>query len=213
MFKCSLALAVMGLVAVNVAVCQDGSQTESDDGWVRLFDGKSLDGWKASENKDSCKIEDGKIVVQGTRSHLFYMGKVEDADFTNFEFMADVLTHPKANSGIYFHTQYQEKGWPGKGYECQVNNTHGDPKKTGGLYAVQDVFKAPAADGKWFNYHIIVNGKQIIIKIDGKTAVDYTEPDDLNRPQRQLSSGTFAFQAHDPGSRVEYKNIKVKPLP
>ena len=76
-----------------------------------------------------------------------------------------------------------------------------------------DVFDAPAKDNEWFTYHIVVQGKRIIVKINGKTTTDYTEPDDLNRPQRQLASGTFAFQAHDPGSHVEYRNIMVKPLP
>lgn len=206
--------AMIGAISLTASVDAKDNQDDkkSDDGWISLFDGKSLDGWKANENKDSVKVEDGKIVVKGPRSHLFYVGKVEDANFTNFEFKADVKTYPKANSGIYFHTKYQEKGWPNRGYEAQVNNTHGDPKKTGGLYSVKDVFKAPAKDNEWFNYHIIVRDKQIIIKINGKTTVDYTEPEGLKRPNRQLASGTFAFQAHDPGSRVEYKNIKVKPL-
>jgi len=215
MFRFAAILTIAAMVALG-AMTLDGlaMEKEKDDkGWISLFDGKSLKGWTASENKSSCKVEDGKIVVQGPRSHLFYSGDVEDANFKNFEFSADVLTHPKANSGIYFHTKYLEKGWPNKGYEAQVNNTHGDPKKTGGLYGVKDVFKSPAVDNKWFHYHIIVNGKRIIIKIDGKTTVDYTEPADLKRPHRQLSSGTLALQAHDPGSRVEYKNVKVKPLP
>ena len=212
MFRHATILAIAALVVLG-AMTVEILAKEKDDAWISLFDGKSLDGWMASENRSSCKVEDGKIVVQGPRSHLFYTGKVEKANFKNFEFAADVLTHPKANSGIYFHTKFLEKGWPNKGYEAQVNNTHGDPKKTGGLYGVKDVFKAPVKDNEWFHYQIIVNGKRIIVKIDGKTTVDYTEPADLKRPHRQLSSGTFALQAHDPGSRVEYKNIKVKPLP
>jgi hypothetical protein len=211
MLKHTMILTIAAMLATGVLAAE--KKEKADDGWISIFDGKSLSGWTASENKDSCKVEDGKIVVKGPRSHLFYTGKVKDANFKNFEFSADVLTHPKANSGIYFHTKFQKAGWPGKGYEAQVNNTHGDPKKTGGLYNVKDVFKATAQDNKWFNYHIIVNGKRIIVKIDGQTTVDYTEPADLKRPGRQLSSGTFAFQAHDPGSRVEYKNIKVKLLP
>jgi len=186
---------------------------ESKEGWHSLFDGKTLDGWKVSENADSVYVKDGAIVVHGPRAHAFYAGDVADHDFKNFEFKAKVKTHEKSNSGIYFHTKYQEQGWPGTGYECQVNNTHRDPKKTGGLYAVEDVFEAPAEDGEWFDYYIKVDGKNIVIKINGETTVDYTEPDDLDRPERQLSSGTFALQAHDPVSKVEFKDIQVKPLP
>mgnify|MGYP002037449576 CR=1 FL=1 len=186
------------------------STLHADDGWIELFNGKDLTGWTASENKASCKVEDGKIVLFGPRSHLFYTGKVSDGTFTDFELKAEVMTTPGSNSGIYFHTRYQEKGWPSKGYECQVNNTHRDPKKTGGLYAVKDNFKAPAKDDEWFAYHIIVKGKQIVLKIDGKVITDYTEPDGLKRPNRQLDKGTFALQAHDPKSKVYYRTIKVK---
>ena len=94
----------------------------------------------------------------------------------------------------------------------QVNQTHGDPKKSSGLYAVQDVLEAPAQDEKWYTQEIIVQGKRIITKVDGKTLVDYVEPGDV-QGDRKLSSGTFAIQAHDPKSVVMVKNIKVKPLP
>ena len=186
--------------------------------WQSLFDGKTLDGWKASENKGTFTIRDGMIVAHGPRSHLFYIGPVNNANFKNFEFKADVMTEPGSNSGIYFHTEYQETDWPDKGYECQVNTTHSDRKKTGGLYAVQDVMdNAPSKDGKWFNYYIKVEGKHIIIRINGKTTVDWTEPEDWEPPEgmpgRRISEGTFALQGHDPNSVVYYKNLMVKILP
>lgn len=187
----------------------------AEEGWTCLFDGKSLDGWKASENSDSWKVEDGKLVCFGTRSHLFYMGEL--APFVNFEFKAQVMTTPGSNSGIYIHTRYQEDGWPKQGYEVQVNNTHKDPKKTGGLYGVQDVFDAPAKDNEWFEMHIVVNGKHITVCVDGKKVVDYTEPADQPNAggafTRVLDKGTFALQAHDPKSKVFYKNLQVKKLP
>jgi len=196
---------------------QNGQETSSiaeENGWISLFDGESLEGWKASENQDTFSVVDGQIKIHGKRSHLYYVGKVQNANFKNFEFRCKVMTRKWANSGIYFHTQYKEDGWPDKGYEAQVNNTHIDPKKTGGLYNVKDrMFKSPAKDDEWFEYHIIVNGKQIILKIDGEVVTDYTEPDDLDRPQRMLSSGTFCLQGHDPDSVVFFKDIMVKVLP
>lgn len=195
----------------TVAVC--GVLNAADDGFVSLFDGKSLDGWKINENPASLKLEDGCLVVHGERAHVFYDGPVANHDFKNFHVKAEVMTAPSANSGIYFHTRFQKDGWPGTGYESQVNNTQKDPKKTGGLYNVKDNFEAPAKDDVWFLYEIIVNGKHIVVKIDGKVITDYTEPADLKRPDRQLSSGTFAIQCHDPGSKVKYRNIQVKILP
>lgn len=184
-----------------------------DDGdWISMFNGKDLMGWHVNENFDSVYIEDGCLVTHGNRAHVFYVGAEGHADFTNFHFKAKVMTKPKANSGIYFHTRFLDSGWPNRGYEAQVNNTQGDPKKTGGLYNVQDNFEAPVKDDVWFDYEIIVEGKHIVVKIDGEVVSDYTEPDDLDRPDRQLSSGTFALQAHDPGSKVLYKELMVKPL-
>ncbi len=187
----------------------------ADDGWICLFDGKTFDGWKmAEENTDSWKIEDGLLVCQGDRCHLFYAGP--ELPFVNFEFEAEVMTAPGSNSGIYFHTEYQATGWPKQGYEVQVNNTHKDPVKTGSLYGVVKNFEAPAKDNEWFKETIIVQGKKVTIKVDGKTIVDYTEPENP-QPEggfnRVLSKGTFALQAHDPKSKVYFRNIKVKKLP
>jgi len=192
------------------------AQTPDKDaaGWVSIFDGKSLDGWKVStDSPKTFTVKDGAIVAHGPRAHLFYAGKVADHNFKNFELKIDVMTKPGSNGGVYFHTEYQKSGWPGKGFEVQVNNTHKDPKKSGGLYGVKDVFKAPAKDGQWFTEHIIVRGKQITVKVDGKTLVEFTEPTPPKmKGGRVLSSGTFALQGHDPKSTVFYKNIRVKVL-
>ena len=201
-------LALLGGLLVSRSL-----HAQESDGWVSLFDGVSLDGWKASENKDAFSVRDGMIVVDGKRSHLFYVGDVGGADFVNFEWQAEVKTKAGSNSGMYFHTEYQEEGWPGKGYEAQVNNTHTDPKKTGGLYGIVDVFEAPAEDDVWFTQKITVLGKRIVIEVDGDIVVDYTEPEGLVRPERQLSRGTVALQGHDPGSVVYYRNLKIRLLP
>jgi hypothetical protein len=191
----------------------------ADAGWVSIFNGKTLDGWKSNEEKPGCfAIEDGALKVAGGRAHIFYVGADGKASFKNFEFKAKVKTTPGSNSGIYFHTEFQEKGWPDKGYECQVNTTHSDRKKTGGLYAVQDVMdNAPTKDNEWFDYYIRVEGKQVTIKIDGKTTTEFTEPENWTPPKgmsgRRLSEGTFCLQGHDPKSVTFYKDIFVKPLP
>jgi hypothetical protein len=204
---------VHGWVAISLFLAAWGGAQAADegDGWVSLFDGRSLDGWKISENPDSFRVEDGLIVAHGSRAHLFYEGDVEDHKFTDFHFKADVMTTPGSNAGLYFHTQFQKSGWPDKGYEVQVNQTHKDAKKSSGLYGVRDVFDAPAKDNEWYTQEIIVRGKNIVTKVDGKTLVDYTEPENVSGG-RKLSSGTFAIQAHDPKSKVYFKNIYVKPL-
>ena len=187
------------------------------DGWVSLFDGKSLANWKVGENANTFSVENGTIVAHGPTAHLFYQGDVHQHNFKNFEFKADVMTTPGSNSGIYFHTAYQESSWPKKGYEVQVNNSHTDWRRTGSLYAVQDVKEVYAKDNEWFTESFKVEGKHVTVKIDDKTVVDYTEPDNVKRDAgsegRVLSSGTFALQGHDPNSKVYFKNIMVKVLP
>jgi 3-keto-disaccharide hydrolase len=194
------------------------SQAKPDaEGFYTLFDGKSLDGWKADERPQTFKVEDGNIVVNGERAHLFYMGPVNNHDFKDFHFKAEVMTFPNSNSGIYFHSKPQGGGFPNQGFECQVNNTYkADPKKTGGLYGVKDVMNtAPVGDNEWFTYDIIVKGNHVEIKINGKTTADWTQPADWKTGEfngRKIGHGTFALQGHDPGSKVMFRNIKVKPL-
>ena len=193
------------------------SKHNKTDGWVSLFDGKSFNGWKVGENAGSFKIENGAIAVNGNVAHLFYDGDIQQHQFKNFEFKASVMTLPGSNSGIYFHTAFQLGGWPQKGYEVQVNNSQSDWRRTGSLYAIEDVKEVYVKDNEWFTEHISVVGKRITIKINNKTVVDYTEPENVKREagmeQRLLDKGTFALQGHDPGSKVYFKNIMVKVLP
>ena len=163
-------LALVCLAGAGVALAADSKE----EGFVQLFDGKSFDGWKINENKDSWKIEDGAFVAKGERSHLFYVG--DEKPFVNFELRVDVKTEPHSNGGIYFHTKYQEEGWPLTGHECQVNNTFKpDPQKTGGVYKVAKVLEAPAKDNEWFKYDIVVRGNHVVVKINDKVTADYTE--------------------------------------
>ena len=196
---------------------QPDAPSPDAEGWYSLFDGETLNGWKASDNQGTFIVRDGVIVADGERSHLFYSGAVNGADFVNFELKVDVMTEPGANSGIYFHTEYLMKGWPLKGFEVQISNTSKNLKRTSSLYGIIDVVESPAKDNEWFTEHIIVQGKRIIIKTNDNVIVDYTEPDELpsyeDWPGRKISSGTFALQGHDPKSIVYFKNIKVKLLP
>jgi len=207
---------LLSVVLTVVALLAPSAQAQTD-GWISLFDGKSLDGWKVGDNAGTFSVQDGAIVVHGPTAHLFYDGPVENHDFKNFEFKADVMTTPGSNSGIYFLTAYQEGGWPDKGFEVQVNNSHTDWKRTGGLYDIKDVREVPAKDNVWFTERIVVRGKHVQTYVNDKLIVDYTEPDGFVPPKghvgRKISSGTFALQGHDPKSQVFYKNIMVKPLP
>lgn len=200
-----------------IMACSNTGKLGSKKGWISLFDGKTLNGWQASEKPGTFSIEDGAIKVAGPRSHLYYEGPVMNHDFKNFEFKARVMTRPGSNSGIYFHTAYQEKGFPDKGFEVQVNNSHTDWKRTAGLYDIKDTREVYVKDNVWFTEYIKVEGKHVITKINDIVVTDWTQPDGFvppkGHPERIISSGTFALQGHDPKSVVFFKDIMVKPLP
>ncbi len=194
------------------------------DDWVELFDGRSLNGWKPSENKGSWKVIDGQLAADGPRSHLFYAGPVRGASFKNFELEVEARARHRANSGVYFHTKYQEEGWPQKGFEVQINNTatgsggYIERKKTASLYGVRNIYKQLVGDDEWFRLHVAVRGKNIQVRLNGTLIVNYTEPDppilaEGAPRERILDRGTFALQCHDPGSKVFFRRIRVRPLP
>jgi hypothetical protein len=207
-----LAAALFMITAMAVRA-EEGGKTAA--GFVPLFDGKSLNGWKKSEeNPGSLKVEDGMIVIDGPRAHLFYVGDL--APFKNFHFITEVKTTSGSNSGLYFHTRYHAEGWPKYGHECQVNVTHTDPKRTSSLYGVVNIPDPPVKDNEWYTQEIVVEGHRVRLILNGQTMVDYTEPADKpaesEQFERRLGEGTFAIQAHDPDSKVYFRNMRVKKL-
>ena len=196
----------------------------ADDGWISLFNGHDLTGWQPSEHKDSWQVRDGAIVADGGRSHLFYNGPVNGANFKNFDLEVECLARPQCNSGVYFHTAWQETNFPVKGFEIQINNTfpgertYRERKKTGSLYGLRNVYKQFIPDDTWFKIHVAVRGKNIQIRLDGMLVVDYVEPVPPVIPpgpetQRFLDRGTFALQCHNPGSIARFRSVRVRPAP
>ncbi|CAN5394359.1 DUF1080 domain-containing protein [soil metagenome] len=193
----------------SIALIPTSFAEDKEEGFQSLFDGKTMENWKVSENKENFKIEDGALVADGPRAHAFYTGDVNGGKFKDFELRLDVMTRKNANGGVFIHTDYQEDGWPGKGYEIQVNNTQSDWRKTGGIYAVVDN-REPFEDEKWMEMVIRVEKGVITSTVDGKEIAKYEAEEGESRLMDD--GGTIALQAHDPDSKVYYKNIRIKPL-
>ena len=171
------------------------------DGWINMFDGKTLNGWKANQNPESWTAKDGTIVGDGPASHLFWM----ERECENCEFKAEVKINHGGNSGMYFRTAFGP-GFP-KGYEAQVDNTHKDPKRTGSLYNFVNITEQLIPDDTWWTQHIIADGNHIIIKVNDKTVVDFVDE------KKTFTKGYLALQQHNAGSVVEYRNLMMRPLP
>ncbi len=196
--------------------CQSGPKTGE---WQSLFDGKSLNGWeKSAENPGSITIDEGAIKCSGPRAHLFY-----DGEFENFEFETAVKTDKMSNSGIFFHTQYQAEGWPQSGYEVQINNTYPgtedyhEPRKTGSIYNVRNVYFPMVNDEEWFKVRIKVIENHVEVFVNDVKVNEYIQPDAPWRWNEgeavKFGKGTFALQGHDAGRSVWFKDIRVKRLP
>ena len=211
----------LAAVACSFVLSAAASADHHNNEWISMFNGRNLEGWKVNENKDSIGVDDGMMVIDGPIAHAFFIGSDGKANFKDFHFQAQVKTMKGANSGIYFHTKFQDSGWPSKGYECQVNVTHKDPKKSGSLYGVDNIsadqLTGLIKDDEWYTTTIRVEDRKITIKLNGKTMVEHTEPEDKEAFsdgfERRLGTGTFALQAHDPKSIVQFRNLKVRRLP
>lgn len=209
-----LALSLHLLAATPAAAAADA-------GWTPLFDGRSLEGWKAAEHPATFTAGDGVIKARGERAHLFYAGRhLPSGGWRNFEFEAEVLTRPGANSGLFFHTAFQDADWPKQGFEVQINNSqprHGDYlelKKTASLYGVRNLYKTAARDNEWFTLRISVRANRVEVRLNQALLVDYIAPvDDGDTAHPRPGRGTFALQGHDPASEVWFRNLRVRALP
>jgi hypothetical protein len=191
-------------------------------GWIPLFDGRSLSGWKASGHESSFKVVDGQIVAHGPRAQLYYAGPVNNSDFKNFELSLDAMARPGADSWFFFHTAYRPIESPTPGLAVRICSSQKEAKpgleaeKTGSLYPYRNIYKQLVPDNEWFELNILVRGKQVQVRINRTLVVDYVEPDQPFLPDPlsgALGHGTFAIPVNGPTGTTCFKNIRVRPLP
>ena len=195
--------------------------------WFPLFNGKDLSGWKANSDPGAFTVKDGILTAHAThetnRGHLFFVGDDDELDhFKDFELIIEARGEESSNSGVFFHTDMETRD--GKlhlknGYEIQLNSTKKEKRKTGSLYAVQDLAESPVDDTQWFTIRIRVEGQHIQAWINDKQTVDYTEPANPERtPQRagrllNPKGGAIALQAHDNQSTFHFRKIQIRKIP
>lgn len=188
-------------VALWVSAVAQNSPQAGKDAWISMFDGKTLEGWKANGNPDSWKVVDGAITGDGPASHLFWMAR----ECENCEFRAEVKLNHSGNSGMYIRTAFGP-GFP-KGYESQVENTSPDPQKTGSLYGFSKVTEQLIQDDTWWTQDVTAVGNHIVIKINDKVVTDFVDQ------KNTYSKGYLALQQHNLGSVVQFRKLMMRPLP
>ena len=193
---------------VVLLLCGDANSEESQ--WTPLFDGKTLNGWEKVGNEESVwEVKDGAICGSGPASMLV----CTKGPFQNFRYRAEVKINDMGNSGLYFRTT-RKPGFS-NGYEAQINSTHRDPIRTGSLYGLCHVYKRLVDPDTWFRYEIEVRDdiwrRNPVTRI--KVTVDDNELYEYLDFALTFKEGHFAFQQHDPGSKVCIRNIAVMELP
>ena len=190
------------------------------DGWVSIFNGRTLDGWRTNGAPTGFRVEDGKIIGYGDRNHLFYM-----EEFRNFELKIDIKISSGGNSGVFVKSQWQipdsPRDSPRTGFEVQVNSSHSDIRRTGSLINIINIYEALHKDDEWFTMHIICRGNTIRVQINDKVLYTYRcpmeatpRPSRITEQNKRISQGGFiALQQHHQGSHVEFRNIFVRRLP
>jgi len=198
---------VCAAVALVFAVA--GASAHAEENWIPLFDGKSLDGWeKVGSEKSVWEVQDGAIQGSGPASMLVST----KGPYKNFRYRAEVKINDRGNSGLYFRTTAK----PGfsDGYEAQIDSTHTDPIRTGSLYGMCHVYKKLVEPGEWFTYDLTVRDDvwrgrpmtRIKITVNGDELYEYMDF------EKTFKEGHFAFQQHDPGSKVSIRKVEVMPL-
>ena len=167
--------------------------------WLSLFNGRDLTGWKII-GSPCWEVEDG--VLHGRTTGTGYL--VSEREFENFELRAYVRTSRHANSGIFY--RWKSLVPPDRGYEVQILNIPDVSNPTGSIYGHMRADPLAATDGAWFPIQIIAEGPQTVVRVNGKTCT-VAENLAIVRP------GAIALQMHDRRSAIEFKDIRIRPLP
>jgi hypothetical protein len=195
------ALAALPAAAADDKKDDTPLRTEGD-GFVQLFNSKDFTGWMTyPSDRAEWSVEDGLLVGRGRAGHLF----TQRGDYENFVYRVEAMINEHGNSGQYFRTKFG-KSFP-KGYEAQINSTHRDPVRTGSLYNFVKVLEQLHQPDEWFIQEVTAVGNHIVIKVNGKTTVDFVDK------HNTYTKGHFALQQHDPGTVVKFRKIEVKELP
>jgi hypothetical protein len=225
----ALRFAILALAFAPAAPAPDNALTpeEKAAGWILLFDGKTLDGWKTSSGTPSkAPVENAALNPHGSGGYMLIHERV----WSNFVLALDFKISPGCNSGIFLRT-FPLTPRPGKdvgfnGIEVAIDDTKGaDYHDTGALYdLVKPTRNAMKPVGDWNHAVITCSGPLIKVELNGETVTrmnldEWTKPN--LRPDGTGHKFDVAYKDHprkgyiglqDHGSPCWFKNIKLRPL-
>jgi hypothetical protein len=205
------ALYAFALFSLLLAGLPAGIARAADsDGWISLFDGKSLAGWKSRGAHEAPRVVDGHIVAAGGFG-LDYRGGGVPSDLRDFEFQVEVLT--KAG-GVPLDAHL-----PGlRTVGIRIYNSTAQPEsrddlwKTGSVLRLRPQLKPPSADGRWFTFRAVVHGRWIRIYTDSSLVADLIVPWPYTDADRRVPAALVGFTGRS-GAETWLRGLRIRPLP
>jgi len=201
-------VAVMMIVLAPVLLAQRPPKATGK-GWVPLFNGKNLDGWK-NYGAEKWTVENGEILGEAVTKAYGYLGT--EKTYKNFEMTGKFKAEGTGNSGIFYHSTIN--GVNIQGVQVEVDPQPG--MHTGGLYESggRSWLVWPNPDGEkamnptaWNEVQFSVRGNHIVTWVNGVLALDYTDP------APKYSDGVIALQLHAGGEgKMRFKDLHVHSL-
>ena len=201
-------------VALFALPCASGDEKSSEDGFVALFDGKTLEGWDGESAQ--FRVEEDSIVGGSTQAaipHNFFLSTKEE--FADFELRLQFrLIGDATNAGVQLRSKRIPDHHEMIGYQADLGAGY-----WGALYDESrrnKVLIAPKKDdlskvlklGEWNDYRILCEGPHIHLWINDFQTVDYTESD-----EKIEQSGLIAVQIHGgPPGEAQYRNIRIRKI-
>jgi len=215
----------MGVVMVSATQADELTKEEKSQGWVSLFDGKTLKGWRNYKGEG---VKDGWKVVDGTMQHTKKGGDlITENQYENYELKLEWKISEGGNSGIFFGVQESQPKIYFTGIEMQIldNEKHQDAKdpshRAGACYALyKSVDSAVGKVGTWNKVRVLKEGDHYQFFLNGTKTADFkSESKDF---KKLVANSKFkkwpAFATHlkghiglqDHGDVVSFRNLKIR---
>jgi hypothetical protein len=207
---------VLGLNALAASSADELKQASKPDanGFIHLFNGENLEGWKIQGNPAGFTVVDGILRSEGERGGNWMYW--EKSEFDDFELQVEWRLSEKGNSGVFIRVPTRGNPWT-TGYEVQISSEQ-PPRDalhcTGSLYGYCAVDPRPdETPGVWRTFIIRAEGGKISVACDGKTVLDYEQSQSPNTRNKPLRGFIGIQDAHaGAGTWVEFRAIKIRPL-
>ncbi|MGW4226814.1 ThuA domain-containing protein [Streptomyces bauhiniae] len=183
-----------------------------ENGYRRLFDGTSLEGWRQAGPGSFTLSADGTLTSSGGMGLLWYA----DSGVASYSLKLDWRITGDGNSGVFVGFPPSDDPWSAvdNGYEVQIDATDVPEKTTGSVYGFQSADlaardRALNPPGEWNTYEIRVEGERLRIWLNGVPVNDFTNTD----PARSLRDGHIGIQNHGADDQVSFRDVRIKELP